>query len=148
MGYSMDPDPETTAKAYGSELQISPKESVEVCDMVKGKEVERALEILEQVLDGDRPVPYKKHNKKVAHQKGIGSGGYPEKVCEQIHSLIEECRANAEDKGLDTENLVIKVIAAHKGSPIEGFRPRAFGRTSPSETKTTNIEVILEEKED
>ena len=148
MGYSMDPDPETTAKAYGSELQISPKESVEVCDMVRGKDVDKALEMLEEVLDGDRPVPYDKHDKKAAHQKGIGSGGYPEKVCGEIHSLIEECRANAESKGLDTEDLIIKVLAAHKGSPIEGMRPRAFGRSSPSETKTTNLEVILEEKEE
>ncbi len=148
MGYSMDPDPETTAKAYGSELQISPKKSLEVCDMVRGKEVDKALEMLEEVLDGDRPVPYKKHNKRVAHQKGVGSGGYPKNVCEEIHSLIEECRANAESKGLDTEDMVIKVIAAHRGSPMEGFRPRAFGRSSPSETKTTNLEVILEEKEE
>lgn len=148
MGYSMDPDPEKTAKAYGKEFQISPKKSVEVCNMIKGKEVDRALEVLEEVLDGDKPVPYQKHNKKVGHRKGIGSGGYPEKVCKKIHSLIEECRANAESKGLDTENLVIKVLSAQRGSPIEGFRPRAFGRSSPSETKTTNIEVILEEKED
>ena len=148
MGYTMDPDPETTAKAYGKEYQISPKKSVEVCDMLRGKDVDTALDMLEEVLEGDRAVPYKKHNKRIAHQKGTGSGGYPKKVCEKMYSLIEECRANAESKGLDTDNLVIKVLAAQKGSPIQGFRARAFGRSSPSETKTTSIEVILEEKEE
>jgi len=147
MGYTMDPDPEKTARAYGSELQMSPKKSVEVCDMLRGKEVDEALEILESVIEGDRAVPYKKHNKRTAHQKGVGSGGYPKKVCEKMRAKIEECRSNAEDKGLDTENLTIKVLAAHKGSPIEGRRPRAMGRSTPHDTKTTNLEIILEEKE-
>ncbi len=147
MGYTMDPDPEKTAKAYGSELQISPKKSVEVCEMLRGKDVDEALEILESVIAGDRAVPYKKHKKRVAHQKGVGPGGYPKKVCEKMKEKIEECRSNAEDKGLDSENLKIKVLAAHKGSPIEGRRPRAMGRSTPHDTKTTNLEIILEEKE-
>ncbi|MBS3817190.1 MAG: 50S ribosomal protein L22 [Candidatus Thermoplasmatota archaeon] len=148
MGYSMDPDPETTAKAYWEELQISPKKSNEVCNMVKGKDVDRALDMLEEVIEGDRAVPYEKHHKGVGHQKGAGPGGYPKKVSEEIRSLIEECRANAENKGLDSENMRIKLLAAHKGSPIQGFRSRAFGRSSPSDTKTTNLEIILEEKEE
>ncbi|MFP4608298.1 MAG: 50S ribosomal protein L22 [Candidatus Natronoplasma sp.] len=148
MGYSMDPDPEITAKAYRNEFQISPKKSVEVCDMLRGRDVEKALNILDEVIDGDRAVPYKKHDKRVAHQKGIGSGGYPKKVCKKIKSLIEECKANAENKGLDTDEMFIKHLTAYKGSPVEGFRPRAFGRSSPHNTQTTNIEIILEEKEE
>ncbi|MEF8873219.1 MAG: 50S ribosomal protein L22 [Candidatus Thermoplasmatota archaeon] len=148
MGYSMDPDPEITAKAYGREFQISPKESVEVCDMLRGKDVEKALNILDEVIEENKAVPYKKHNKKAAHQKGTGSGGYPKKVCGKVRSLIEECRANAENKGLDPDGLFIKHLAAHKASPVEGFRPRAFGRSSPQNTQTTNLEIILEEKEE
>ncbi len=148
MGYSMDPDPEVTAKAYGSEFQISPKKSVEVCNMLRGKDVNKAINILDEVIQGDRAVPYKKHNKKIAHQKGIGSGGYPEKVCEKIRSLIEECKANAESKGLDSEAMKIKHLSAYKASPIEGFQSRAFGRSSPKNTQRTNIEIILEEKEE
>ncbi len=148
MGYSMDPDPEITAKAYGREFQISPKKSIEVCDMIRGKEVEKALNILDEVIEGTRAVPYKKHNKRIAHQKGTGAGGYPKKVCGKVRALVEECKANAESKGLDTENLLIKHLAAHKASPIQGFRPRAFGRSSPQNTQRTNIEIILEEKEE
>ncbi|MFP4001147.1 MAG: 50S ribosomal protein L22 [Thermoplasmata archaeon] len=147
MGYTMDPDPEKTAKAYGSELQISPKESMEVCNMLRGKDVDDAIDTLEKVIAEEKPVPYRKHNKRVAHQKGVGSGGYPKKVCRKMKEKIEECRSNAEDKGLDIDNLRIKVLAAHKGSPIEGRRPRAMGRSTPHDTKTTNLEIILEEKE-
>ncbi len=148
MGYSMETDPETTAKAFGREYQISPKKSVEVCDMVRGRDVDNALNILDEVIEGERAVPYKKHNKRVAHQKGVGPGGYPQKVCKKVRSLIEECKANAENKGLDSEELRIKHIAAHRAAPIQGFRPRAFGRSSPQDTKRTNIEIILEEKEE
>ncbi len=147
MGYTMEPDPEKTAKAYGSDLQISPKQSVEVCEMLRGEDVDQAIDILDKVIEGDKAVPYKKHNKRVAHQKGVGPGGYPKKVCEVIKSKIEECRSNAEDKGLNTEELRIKVLSAHRGSPIEGRRPRAFGRSTPHDTKTTNLEIIIEEKE-
>ncbi len=147
MGYSMDPDPEKTAKAYGKEIQMSPKESTEVCNMVKNKDVDEAIGLLEKVIAEEKAVPYRKHDKRVAHQKGVGSGGYPKKVCRNIKSKIQECKSNAEDKGLDSENMKIKVLAAHQGSPIEGRRPRAMGRSTPHDTKTTNLEVILEEKE-
>ena len=115
--------------------------------MLRGKDVNKAINILDEVIQGDRAVPYKKHNKKIAHQKGIGSGGYPEKVCEKIRSLIEECKANAESKGLDPEGMDILTISAHQGEVIPGFQSRAFGRTSPADRKTTNVEVILKEKE-
>ncbi len=147
MGYSMDPDPEKTAKAYGKELQVSPKESMEVCNMVKDKDVDEAIDTLEKVIAEEKAVPYRIHDKQVSHQKGVGSGGFPKKACRKIKSKIEECRSNAEDKGLDSENMIIKVLAANQGSPVEGRRPRAMGRSTPHDTKTTNLEVILEEKE-
>lgn len=148
MGYTMDPDPEITAKALGKELQISPKESVEICDMLRSKDVDTAIDILEDVIDGDRAVPYKKHNKKKAHQKGSGPGGYPKKAAKKIRDLLEEAKHNAESKGLDSESMDIIGLAAHQGEVMEGRRSRAFGRSSPFDTKTTNVEVILKEKEE
>jgi len=147
MGYTMDPDPETTAKAYGKNLQISPKTSVEVCRFVRGKDVDVAIEMLEDVIEKRRAVPYRRHNKQIAHQKGSGPGGYPKKVAGKIRDLLEEARSNAESKGLDSDEMEILSISAHQGEVIPGFQPRAFGRTSPSDRKTTNVEVILKEKE-
>lgn len=147
MGYTNDPDPETTAKAYGKELQISPKESVEICREIRNKDVDYAIEYLEKVVNGEQAVPYRKHKKQIAHNKGVGPGGYPKKAAEHIKNLLEECKANAENKGLDSDNMKIITIAAHEGSPIKGFQPRAMGRSSPHNTTTTNVEVILQEKE-
>ena len=147
MGYTMQVDPETSAKALGRDLPISPKKSVEVCNMVRGLDVNGAIKILEEVIQEKRAVPYKKHKKKVSHQKGIGPGGYPKKVAKYIRDLIEEAKTNAEDKALDSDNMRIVCIAAHEGEEIQRNRPRAFGRSSPFNRKTTNVEVILQEKE-
>ncbi len=146
MGYTMDPDSETTAKAYGKDIQISPKTSVEICGFVRGKDVDMAIDMLDEVIEGKRAVPYRKHNKQIAHQKGVGPGGYPKKAATKIRDLLEEAKSNAESKGLDSDGMKILTISASQGEVIQGFQPRAFGRTSPSNRKTTNIEVILEER--
>lgn len=146
MGYTMDPDTETTAKAYGKNLQISPKTSVEVCRFVRGKDVDVAIDMLDEVVEGKRPVPYRKHKKQIAHQKGVGPGGYPKKAATKIRDLLNEAKSNAESKGLDSDDMEILAISAHQGEVIKGYQPRAFGRTTPSDRKTTNIEVILKER--
>lgn len=148
MGYTMDPDPENTAKAYGKELQISPKASVEICNMLRGMDVESALDILDDVIEKKRAVPFRKHNKRVAHNKGVGPGRYPVKAAENIKRIIEEAQSNAEFKELDADNMKIIGLSASRGEVIQGFRPRAHGRTTPFDTKTTNLEVILQEKEE
>ena len=148
MGYTMDPDPENTAKAYGKELQISPKKSYEVCNMLRGKDVEKALNILDEVIEKKRAVPYRRYNKRVAHNKGVGPGGYPVKVAAKIKEIIEQAQSNAEEKGLDSENMMIICLAAHRASPDKGYQSRAYGRSSPFDRKRTNLEVILQEKED
>ncbi len=148
MGYTMQTDPETTAKALGKEMHISPKKSVEVCNMLRGKDVEAALNILEDVIEKKRAVPYRRHKKQVAHNKGVGPGGYPVKVAKKIKHIIEEAQSNAEDKGLDGDEMRILSISAHRGQVIKGYRSRAFGRSSPFNRNTTNVEVILEKKED
>ncbi|MFO8110378.1 MAG: 50S ribosomal protein L22 [Thermoplasmata archaeon] len=148
MGYTMETDPEVTSKAYGKEIHISPKKSVEVCNFLRGKDVDAALNILDEVIEKKRAVPYRRHNKQVSHNKGVGSGGYPVNVAKKIKYLIEEAQSNAEDKGLDAEDMCILSLCAHRGRVVKGYRSRAFGRSSPFNRSTTNIEVILEKKED
>lgn len=147
--YSIDPDPEKTSKAMGRELHISPKDSAEICDSIRGKDLEKAKETLRGVINKEKPIPFRKHNKKKGHRKGIqkwDSGGYPEKAASEILKVIENAESNAEYKGLDTNKLRVKHIAAQKGREIEEMMPRAFGRATQKNTKTTHIEVVLEEK--
>lgn len=149
IGYSIDPDPETTAKAMGRELHISPKDSVEICNSIRGKDLEEAKNTLELVINKEKPIPFRKHNKKKGHRKNLNgwdAGGYPVKAAKEILKVLENAENNAEYKGLEIEKLKIKHISAKKGQEIEGMMPRAFGRATPKNTQTTHLEVVLEEK--
>lgn len=143
-----DDDKAKTAKALGRSLKISPKHAVEICNKIRGMKLEKAQAYLEDVMEMKTAVPFKKHNKKVGHRRGIGgwpTGRYPVKAAKQILDILKNAEANAEYKGLDTENLKIMHISSHKGYVIRGWTPRAFGRASPFNTPTTHVQIILGE---
>ncbi len=143
--YSIDVDDERCAKAYGKELHISPKDSLEICKEIKGMRLEKARNYLEDVMEKEQPVPYSRHNGKKAHRKGEGqsSGGYPVKAAGKILEVLQNVEANAEYKGLALEDLRIIHASAKRGMKFPGIQPRAFGRASPSETPTTNVEIVV-----
>ncbi len=143
-----DDDKSKTAKALGRSLKISPKHAVEICNRIRGMKVEKAEAYLEDVIEMKTAVPFRRHNKKVGHRRGIGgwpTGRYPVKAAKQILDILKNAEANAEYKGLDTENLKIMHISSHRGYVIRGWTPRAFGRASPFNTPTTHVQVVLGE---
>jgi large subunit ribosomal protein L22 len=146
IGYSTEATPEGTAKAIGRELSISPKASVEVCREIRGMMVEEAVERLEKVISLEKPVRYYRYNRQVGHRKGkkFGAGRYPKKTAKAILDVIRHAQHNAEYKGLDSENMRIIHLSSSKGMKVEGFMPRAHGRSSPFDHETVNIEVVLE----
>jgi len=143
-----DDDKVKTAKAIGRSLRISPKHAVEICRQIRGMQLEDAKDYLNRIIRMEEPLPFKRHNKKIAHRRGIKgwpSGRYPVKAATQMLAVLEGAEANAEYKGLDTENLKIAHISSHKGTIMKGWTPRAFGRASPFNTPTTHIQIVLEE---
>lgn len=149
-GYSYKPEnEEKAAKAYGRELRISPKYAVELCRELRGKKLEKAREYLQDIVDMKRPLPLRRYKKGVAHRRGLRkayAGRYPVKVAEHVTKLLNSAEANAEYNGLDKEKLYIRHISANKGRIIKGFLPRAFGRATPHNRHTANVQVVLEEK--
>ncbi len=146
LGYSMKIDPEGTSKAIGRELNISPKVSVEVCREIKGMMVEDAMQYLEDVIALKRPVRYHRYNKQVGHRKGknFGPGRYPKKVASAILDVVSHAQHNAEYKGLDSDNMKIIHVSSHRGLTVEGYMPRAHGRSTPFNHERVNVEVVLE----
>ena len=137
-----------TARAMAKSLKISPKHCVEICNALRGMEVDKAKAYLNDVIDMKRAVPFKRHNKKVGHRKGLEgwpTGRYPVKAANQILKVLENAEANAEYIGMDTDKLVIEHISSHRGVVIRGAIPRAFGRVTPFNTPTTHIQIVLEE---
>ena len=146
IGYSIKADPEITARAIGRELSISPKASVEVCREIRGMMVEDAMQYLEDVIALKRPVRYHRYNGQVGHRKGkkFGAGRFPKKTAKAILDVIKHAQHNAEYKGLDSDNMKITHIASSRGMTVEGYMPRAHGRSTPFNHERANIEVVLE----
>ncbi|MCQ5375054.1 MAG: 50S ribosomal protein L22 [Methanomassiliicoccales archaeon] len=145
VGYTAEADPDITSRAIGKELPISPKHAREICNMLRGKTTVEAAQILEEIIELKRPVSMKRFNKGISHKKGVGPGRYPRKAAKEILKVLEGAKHNAEYKGLDPENMRVKVITANLGRTIKGYMPRAYGRATQWNQQTTNIEIILEE---
>ncbi len=147
MKYSTNFDPDRTASAYGYELHCSRKDSINLARLIKGKKTEEAKKMLQDIINMKKPLPTIYHNKKRAHQKGIGPGSFPQKAAKYMLKTIENAENNAEYKGFDIENMKIAHVSTYGGRIIKGIMPRAHGRATNKNTKTTNIEIVLEEVE-
>ena len=144
--YSVKVDPETTSKAMGSELHISPKKSREICCKIKGMKVTEARKFLEDVIALKQAVPFKRHHDGAGHRKGkMAAGRYPVNASKEILKVLKNAESNAEYKGLEPANMFISHAAIQRGRTIHGFLPRARGRATPKDTNTVNIEMILSE---
>ena len=146
-GYTATADPDTSAKAIGKEMPISPKFTREICGMIRGMKVNKAIDTLEGVIALETPVPLKRYNKRVSHKQGVGPGRYPKKAAAAVLGVIKSAVANAEYKGLNTDEMVIRTITASRGRVTPGHMARAHGRATEWNQDTVNLEVIIEEVE-
>ena len=145
--YSTDVDPDKAAKAYGYELHCSLKDSINLAHAIRGMKTEDARKYLEEIISMKRPLPAVFHYRKRAHQKGIGPGSFPQKAARYMLKTVVNAENNAEYKGFDVENMKISHISAYGGRILKGTMPRAQGRATDKNKKTTNIEIIIEEVE-
>lgn len=151
ISYSVDADPEKTAKAMLRERPMSHKHSKEVAREVKGMSAGEAIEYLNQVIDEERSVPFKSHNSDVGHRNDIDgwdAGRYPQKVSKAFLDLLENAIGNADHQGFDGEAMTIAHVAAHKVGESPGRKPRAMGRASAWNTPQVDVELILEKPEE
>jgi len=131
---------ENIAKAIGISLPISTKNTVEVCNLLRGKTTEQSKIILEKVIEGKLPVPFKRYNHNVPHKKGrISSGRYPKNVSMYVLKLINVAEANAQNKGLIAPFKIKKIIAN------KGPKQWHYGRQTRIKMKRTHVEIILSE---
>ncbi len=148
-GYSvLGLDADTTAKASGRELRVSPKVAREVCLAIKGMKLDEAKGFLGIVRQWKKAVPFRRHRKKVPHRHGLqlyAAGRYPVKAAEKILEVLESAESNAMYKGLDTERLRVVHAAACPGAKIKRYFPRAMGRATPQFETLCHVEIVLEQ---
>ncbi len=149
VNYTAEFDPAVTAKAMSYELNVSPKHCYEILREIRGKKVSVVKTFLLNVIDMKESVPFKRYNRNVGHkrhQSGWDAGRYPIKACGEILKLIKHAEANAEYKGLDTENMRIVHAASKRGRITHGMMPRAMGRATPWNIETVTVEIVLGEE--
>ena len=109
------------SKAHLRFLRMSPRKVSTVAALVRGKPVGQALNIL-RFTSRAAAVP--------------------------VAKLIKSAVANATDlsKGqVDVDKLVVKTISVDQGPTQRRYMPRAMGRASRINKKTSHINVVLEE---
>jgi large subunit ribosomal protein L22 len=129
------------AKAVGRDLPISTKQSIEICNMIRGRELQKSKEMLLQTIKLKKAIPFKRFNQDTGHKRNIGPGRYPQRACRYIYNLLESVEINAQNKGLDTGELKINSIIPNKAST-----PMHSGRLQRRKMRRTHIEIIVEEK--
>ena len=132
-------DAKSAAKAIGKDLPISPKVSIEICNFLRYKELEKAMVLLERVEEKKQAVPYKRFPNGAGHKTGMAAGRYPVKAAGYFLGLLRNAKANAANQGL-TGTLKITHIAAQRAN--EPFRARAKERVT---FKRAHVEVIVTE---
>jgi large subunit ribosomal protein L22 len=110
--------PSATAKARF--VRISPTKARRVIDLVRGKSVEEALDILRWA---------------------------PQAASEPVAKVIASAAANAQNnEGLDPATLVVATVFADEGPTAKRIRPRAQGRAFRIRKRTSHITVIVESR--
>ncbi len=138
-----------TARAHKINLKISVKYATEFGNYFKGKNINKAIKILADIQEKKDHLPLRKYTKKVGHKKGDAkrgtpTGRYPVKTAKMLQELLEEVKANAENKDLDGDKLKIIHMFSTKGVTRTKLQP--LGRPRRRESKSTNVEVIVLEE--
>lgn len=101
-------------------LRISPRKVRLVANFIKGLDVAEALYQLENNVKKSNPI---------------------------MKKLLESAIGNAENNfGLDKDNLYVYSTKVCAGATLKRWMPRAFGRASTILKRTSQIELVLEER--
>lgn len=130
---------ENCAKAMGVGLPISFKQSLMVCQAIRGLPISKAKQILINAIDLKTAIPFTRFTNGLGHKPGMAAGRFAVKTCAHILSILSNAEANAQFKGLSTGNLVVKHVCAKQGP-----NTMRYGRHH-RQAKRTHVEIVLEE---
>jgi len=130
---------ETMARAHAVALPISLKKTVETANFIRGKKVSFVKNLLKEVIEQKKAVPYRRYNSDMPHKKGkgIAAGGYPVFVAKEVLRLIEGAEKNAKELEISGD-LYLVSVSARKGNTR--YHP---GRYSGRKMKSTSVEVFV-----
>ncbi len=71
----------------------------------------------------------------------------PKRASEAVLKLLRSAVANAKNKQMETEKLIVKEIRVDEGPMLKRWMPRAQGRATPIHKKSSHITMVLAESE-
>jgi large subunit ribosomal protein L22 len=109
------------SRAHARHIRISPRKVKIVTDLIRGKDLSEALNILTFT---------------------------PKAASKPVEKLVRSAAANAENNhDMNLENLYIAEIQANQGPTLKRFRARAQGRGTQILKRSSHISVVLKERE-
>ncbi len=117
------------ALVNGLNLSISPKETGHICDMIRWKNVDDAIKMVEEVIVMKRPVKMTSREYPHQHGKGVAGASYPINAAKEVLKELKQLRANAIYNELELENSVIQCKADKASRPYRRGGAR-FKRTN------------------
>ncbi|SFF00727.1 50S ribosomal protein L22 [Alteribacillus iranensis] len=110
------------AKAVAKQVRIAPRKARLVIDLIRGKDIGEAVAILKNTQRAASPI---------------------------IEKVIYSAVANAEHNyEMEPENLYISEAFVDEGITLKRFRPRAMGRATRINKRTSHITVVVSEKKE
>jgi large subunit ribosomal protein L22 len=108
------------AKAIANHVRIAPRKARLVVDLIRGKAVGDAIAIL-------------RHTPKASSLI--------------VEKILNSAIANAEHNySLDPNKLIVSQVYVNEGPTMKRFAPRAMGRASKINKRTSHITVVVSEK--
>jgi len=116
------PEELPVVRASARYVRVAPRKARLVADQVRGLHIEKARALL---------------------------AFSPRDAAQDIHKLIDSAAANAENNhDLVGDEMRISTITVDEGPTLRRFRPRALGRATPINKRTSHIAVALTPVED
>jgi len=111
---------EKKARAVAKYVRVAPRKARKIIDIVRGKNVDEALNILKFS---------------------------PQAAAKTISKVVNSAAANAESSyRLKREDLFISEAFVNQGPTLKRFRHRAMGRASRIHKRTSHITVVVQER--
>ncbi len=141
---------EKSARSHGSYLRVHFKNTREVAATISGMKLSKAYTYLADVQEKKQVVPFRRFNGDVGRnaqtkQWKTTQGRWPVKSAKFMLSLLRNAESNAEAKGLETEELVIRNIVINQAPKTRRRTYRAHGRINPYQGNPCHIEIHLTE---
>lgn len=110
------------AKAVAKTVRIAPRKARLVVDLIRGKQVGEAVAILN-------------HTQRAASII--------------VEKVLKSAIANAEHNyEMDANDLIVSQVFVDEGPTMKRFRPRAQGRASQINKRTSHITIVVSEKKE